>query len=133
MIFKEFPATLESFPEAQSFLEEEMEKAEVPAKVSIQMSISFEEVFVNVAHYAYPEEEGKAVLGLEFESGKMTMVLKDFGVPFDPLAKPDPDITLSADDRQIGGLGILMTKKYMNDISYEYKDSMNILTMIKKY
>lgn len=97
------------------------------------MSISFEEIFVNVAHYAYPDGEGKATVELDFTDGVMTMSLKDSGIPFDPLAKEDPDITLSADDRKIGGLGIFMTKKYMDSISYEYKDSMNILTMSKKF
>lgn len=134
MIVKEFPATLDAFPEAQAFFEEELEKAELPMKVTMQMSIAFEEVFVNIAHYAYPDgEEGKATIELIFEDGVMTFRLKDSGIPFDPLAQKDPDITLGADDRDIGGLGIFMTKKYMDDISYEYKDSMNILTMKKKY
>lgn len=130
---KEFPATLEEFPVAQGYFEEEMEKAGVPTKVAMQMSISFEEIFVNVAHYAYPEGEGTATLEMDFTDGTMTFRIIDSGVQFDPLAKPDPDITLSSEERKIGGLGIYMTKKYMDDISYEYKDNKNILTMVKKF
>ncbi len=62
----------------------------------------------------------------------VTITFIDHGVPYDPLAKQDPDLTLSADDRQIGGLGIFMTKKIMDDVAYEYKDGQNILTLKKQ-
>ena len=71
-------------------------------------------------------------IGFDEESRTITFRMTDKGVPFDPLQKPDPDITLSADEREIGGLGIFITKKTMDSISYAYENGENILTMTKK-
>ena len=73
-------------------------------------------------------------LGIDFDETDrvITFRMTDKGVPFDPLQKPDPDITLSAEEREIGGLGIFITKKTMNSVSYAYENGENILTMIKK-
>ena len=97
------------------------------------ITVALEEVFVNVAHYAYPNGSGDVSLSIDFdsESRRMTFPMTASGIPFDPLAKPDPDITLSAEERQIGGLGIFMMKMTMDDVSYVYKDGQNILTMKK--
>ena len=91
-------------------------------------------MFVNVAHYAYPQGEGDMSLYIDFdaETRAITFRMTDKGVPFDPLAKPDPDITLSAEDREIGGLGIFIAKKTMDSITYVYENGENVLTMIKK-
>ena len=98
------------------------------------ISVAIEEVFVNVANYAYHGGEGNVGFAITFDkqSRVATFVIADKGVPFDPLKKPDPDITLSAEEREIGGLGIFITKKTMDAVSYEYKEGKNILTMIKK-
>jgi anti-sigma regulatory factor (Ser/Thr protein kinase) len=98
------------------------------------LCVAIEEVFVNVAHYAYGDGEGDMDLGIGFdeESRVITFRMADKGVPFDPLKKPDPDITLSAEERDIGGLGIFITKKTMDSISYAYENGENILTMTKK-
>ena len=98
------------------------------------LTIAIEEIFVNVARYAYGEGEGEARLSISFDEEKRTAVfcMRDGGVPFDPLKKPDPDITLSAEDREIGGLGIFITKKTMDRVTYAYENGENILTMIKK-
>ena len=97
------------------------------------ITVALEEVFVNVAHYAYPNGSGDVSFARDFDSvrRRMTVQMTDSGIPFDPLAKPDPDITLSAEERQIGGLGIFMMKMTMDDVSYVYKDGQNILTMKK--
>ena len=103
-------------------------------KIQTAICVAIEEVFVNVAHYAYGEGEGDTTLGIGFdeESRTITFRMTDKGVPFDPLKKADPDITLSAEDREIGGLGIFITKKTMDTVTYAYENSQNILTMIKK-
>ena len=92
------------------------------------------EVFVNVAHYAYGDGEGEVTLGISFDEAGRTVTFRmtDRGVPFDPLKKPDPDITLSAEDREIGGLGIFITKKTMDSVNYAYENGENVMTMIKK-
>ena len=100
----------------------------------MQVDIAVEELFVNIASYAYGKEEGLAVIRLDIEKDPLTVKItfEDRGVPYNPLAKEDPDITLSAEERQIGGLGIYMVKKSMDDIIYEHKDGKNILTIVKK-
>ena len=131
MIEKEFTAKDESLAAVQAFAEEELEKADCPMKLMMQVSVAIEEVFVNIAHYAYDGEEGNMKLGIDFEGGVMTFRFTDSGMPFDPLAKRDPDITLSAEERQIGGLGIFMVKKTMDEVTYERKKGNNILTLKK--
>ena len=103
-------------------------------KIQIAVCVAIEEVFVNVAHYAYPGGEGHVTLGIDFDASDsaVTFRMTDKGIPFDPLKKPDPDITLSAEDRDIGGLGIFITKKTMDSVTYAYENGENILTMIKK-
>jgi len=132
MAEKVFPAKIEEYDNANAFLEEELENADFGMKAIMQIAIAFEEMFVNVAHYAYPDGDGTVTVGVSVEDGVATIRLIDSGVPFDPLAKADPDITLEAEDRQIGGLGIFMVKKTMDSVAYEYTDGKNIFTMTKK-
>ncbi len=131
MVSRTFPATDESFVEANAWVEEELEKAGASMKSMMQVTVCFEEIFVNVAHYAYGEGEGNVELVLDCIDGVFSITFIDSGVFFDPLAKEDPDITVAAEERKIGGLGILMVKKSMDDVSYEYKDNKNIFTMKK--
>ena len=134
MMNKTFPAKTESLNDVLSFVEETVEGFECPMKTQMALCVAIEEVFVNVAHYAYPESEGDMTLHISFdeESRNITFRMTDKGVPFDPLKKPDPDITLSAEEREIGGLGIFIAKKTMDSLSYSYENGENILTMIKK-
>jgi sigma-B regulation protein RsbU (phosphoserine phosphatase) len=96
--------------------------------------VAIEEVFVNVARYAYEGGEGEVALGICFdkESRIITFRMSDKGIPFDPLKKPDPDITLPAEERAIGGLGIFITKKTMDSVEYVYDNGENVLIMTKK-
>ena len=128
-------ATLENLTPVMAFLEEHLEEADCPMKAMMQITVSAEEIYVNIAHYAYPSGTGTATVRLEFseDPSAMTLTFIDSGIPFDPLAKPDPDITLSAEERGIGGLGIYMTKKAMDDVRYEYRDGQNILTFFKRF
>ena len=134
MTNKTFPAKTESLNDVLGFVEETLETVECPMKIQTAICVAIEEVFVNVAHYAYPQSDGDMTLhiGFDEESRVITFRMTDKGIPFDPLKKPDPDITLSAEDREIGGLGIFIAKKTMDSLSYSYENGENILTMIKK-
>ena len=134
MTEKIFPAKTEVLPDILGFVEETLESFECPMKVQMAVCVAIEEVFVNVAHYAYGGGDGDVSLSIGFndETRAVTFRMADKGIPFDPLKKPDPDITLSAEERDIGGLGIFIAKKTMDEISYAYENGENILTMIKK-
>ena len=134
MTYKTFPAKVDALSDVLGFVDQMLDSFECPMKVQTAVCVAIEEVFVNVARYAYGDGEGDMALGIGFEeeSRAITFRMTDQGVPFDPLKKPDPDITLSAEEREIGGLGIFIAKKTMDSISYDYKNNENILTMIKK-
>ncbi len=116
------------------FVDEHLEKIDCPMKAQMQIDVAVEEIFVNIASYAYNPEVGKATIRVEVNEDPLTVYLTfiDDGVAYDPLKKADPDVTLSAEEREIGGLGIFMVKKSMDDIQYEYRDGQNILTLKKK-
>ena len=124
----------ENLPRVQSFVTQLLEEAACPMKTMMQIDVIVEEVFVNIAHYAYGTERGKAVVRAEISEKPpvVTITFADRGMPYDPLAREDPDVTLPAEQRQIGGLGIYMTKKMMDEVRYEYRDGQNILTLKKK-
>lgn len=132
MIEKIFPAEIEQLDAVTAFLEEELEKVDCSPKLTITFAIALEELFVNVAHYSYPGSKGTVKIGIDTSDGVVTVRLVDTGIPFDPVAKPDPDITESAEERKIGGLGIYMVKKSMDSMEYEYLDKQNILTIKKR-
>ena len=134
MTSKTFPAKTDALPEVLGFVEETLESCECSMKNQTAICVAIEEVFVNVASYAYGEGSGDVALDIGFDdaSRDVTFRLIDQGVPFDPLQKPDPDITLSIEERQVGGLGIFIVKKTMDTVRYAYEDGKNILTMIKK-
>ena len=99
----------------------------------MQVDVAVEELFVNIAHYAYAPDTGSATIRVapRQDPKGVAITFVDRGVPYDPLAKEDPDVTLSAEERQIGGLGIYMVKKSMDDMQYEYRDGQNVLTIVK--
>lgn len=112
-----------------TLLRGDMEQAGCPFEKQTAFEICVEEIFVNIAHYAYQGKDGKAYITAQTEKDRITICLKDKGMPYDPLKKEDPDLTLSAQERPVGGLGIFMVKTMMDDVSYEYKDGSNCLTM----
>ena len=104
-------------------------------RAQLQIDVAIDELFSNIAHYAYNPEIGEATVQVSVSEDPLSVIITfiDKGVPYDPLKKDDPDITLSLEDRPIGGLGIYMVKKTMDDITYEYKDGQNILAIKKNF
>ena len=127
-------ASVNNLDQVLAFVDTELEKLECPIRAQMQIDVAVEELFVNIASYAYAPGEGDAVIRVESTSDPKTVSITflDRGIPYDPLAKPDPDVTLSAAERAIGGLGIFMAKKSMDEMKYMYRDGQNILTIMKK-
>ncbi|MBQ6337183.1 MAG: ATP-binding protein [Ruminococcus sp.] len=133
---KEFnlPAKLESIPILTDAVNEILEAQGCSMKAQMQLDIAIDEIFANIAHYAYAPGTGDATVRLEFFgeplSARLTFI--DSGVPFDPLERTEPDVTLSAEERQIGGLGIFLVKKTMDAMRYERRDGQNVLVLEKR-
>ncbi|MEE1018788.1 MAG: ATP-binding protein [Acutalibacteraceae bacterium] len=127
-------ATVENIETVTAFVNEQLEALNCPIKSQTQIDIAIDELFGNIAHYAYNPEVGPVTVRVEVTGDPITVIITfiDHGIPYDPLKKEDPNITLSAEEREIGGLGIYIVKKSMDDITYEYKDGQNILKIKKK-
>lgn len=126
-------ATIENVSKVMEFVDEQLEQMDCPMKTQMQIDVAIEELFSNIAYYAYSPETGSAAVRVEAVKDPLAVVITfiDNGIQYDPLAREDPDITLSAEERGIGGLGIYMVKKTMDEVSYEYKDGQNILRIKK--
>ena len=126
-------ADLDSLNDVLAFVDGEMERAGCSMKLMTQVDMAVEEIFVNIARYAYHPEAGEASVRCEAGGDPFQIVVgfADRGRPFNPPDREDPDVTLDAEARQLGGLGILMAKKLMDEIQYEYRDGKNILTLRK--
>ncbi len=127
-------ATVANIEQVTEFVNTQLGERGCSPKVQAQIDIAIDELFGNIASYAYNPEVGPATVRVELIEEPLSIVITfiDHGVPYDPLKNEDPDIKLSADERKIGGLGIYMVKKTMDGISYEYKNGQNILTITKK-
>ena len=132
-VAEEFPATDENLEKAMDFLTKFLDENGCPLKTINTLSVAFEEIFVNVAHYAYRPNVGIVRIELCLSGGNVLKVrFIDGGTPYNPLVEaPEPDVTLSAEERQIGGLGIYMTKRLVDKVSYDFVDGKNILTLEK--
>ena len=126
-------AKVENLDEVLNFVNDFLEEKGCSPKAQMQLDVAVEEIFVNIASYAYKPGAGTATVQITSapEPRSVIVTFTDQGIPYDPLAKEDPDVTLSAEERPIGGLGIFMVKKSMDDVAYEYKDGSNILTIKK--
>ena len=126
-------ATVENIEAVTEFVDAQLEALDCPMKAQMQINIAIDELFSNIARYAYNPEVGAATVRVEVLEDPLAVSVTfiDQGKPYDPLAKADPDVTLSAEERDIGGLGIYMVKKSMDGIAYEYKDGQNILKVTK--
>ena len=139
MTERTFEASVEALGAVTAFVDEQLERADCPMKAQMKIDLCVEELFVNIAHYAYPElpegQYGEARISVEAPEGGgyAEITFTDSGIPYDPLAKIDPDVTLDAEQRQIGGLGIFLVKKNMDDVRYRYEDGKNILTIRKDF
>ena len=126
-------ASLERIEKVTGVVNEQLESLDCPIKAQMQIDIAIDELFGNIAHYAYDPETGPATIRVEVQEEPLSVVITfiDNGAPYDPLAREDPDTSLSAEERQIGGLGIYMVKKSMDEITYAYQNGHNILTIKK--
>ena len=127
-------AKTENLSEVLAFVDGQLEAQGCPMKAQMQIDLVIEELFVNIARYAYAPGTGTAEIQMEVskDASLVTITMIDRGRPYNPLAKHDPDIALSAEDRQIGGLGIYLVKKNVDEIGYLRRDGQNILTVTKK-
>ena len=126
-------ALVSNLDQVLAFVDGQLETMDCSMKAQMQIDVAVEEIYVNIANYAYAPETGKAYISVrpDPENASVTIEFRDNGIPFDPLAKADPDVTLSAEERKIGGLGIYMVKKSMDKMTYEYKNKQNILKLTK--
>lgn len=135
VIEREFavPATVESLRDITDCLAELLAPVQVPVKEKLQMEFAIEEIFVNIACYAYKDQQGIVVVRarLEREPLCVEFAFMDTGEAYNPLTRAEPDIASSLEDRAIGGLGIFLAKKNVDDVRYECSDGRNILTLRK--
>ena len=126
-------AVIDNLDAVNSFVHKSIEQFEVSKRTLMQLDLVVEEIFVNVASYAYTPNTGLVKILIEAKEKPLTVSLTfiDSGVPYNPLEKSDPDINLSVDDRQIGGLGIFLTKNLVDDITYQFVDGQNVLQLTK--
>lgn len=126
-------AAVENIPIVTEFVDEQLKQWECPVKAFRQINIAIDEIFGNIAHYAYRPGTGPVTVRLEIvrEPRSAILTFTDRGVPYDPLQTAEPDITLSAEERPLGGLGIYIVKKSMDEVTYEYRDGKNILKLKK--
>ena len=128
-------AKVEKLDELLSCIDKELEDAGCTMKAQMQIDIAVEEIFVNIAHYAYESGDGKAVIQIETDksASKAAFTFIDEGKPYNPLEKEDPDVTLPAEERPIGGLGIYIVKKTMDEVTYKFEDGKNILKIVSSW
>ena len=120
--------SMETVPQVAEFMETEMEKFEISPKISMKMLIAIDEIYSNIVRYSGATE---AIVSIKKSDNTLKLQFKDNGKPYNPLDSKEPDITASAEDRSIGGLGIFMVKKMLDRVEYKYVDNYNILTLTK--
>lgn len=127
------PADCERLNEVLEFVDSILDNNNCPEKVKLQIDIAVEELFVNIAHYAYNPGEGPAEIkcSVDEKTSRVVIEFRDRGVPYNPLEKEDPDVSLSAEERGIGGLGIYMVKNSMDNVCYRHEGGNNVLTIEK--
>ena len=141
-------AIVQNLPQVTAFVEDALDALECPPSASgdvagwtkrrmraaMQIDVAVDEMFTNISSYAYAPNVGEATIRFDFDAAtcRAFITFEDSGVAYNPLEKPDPDVTLSADKRKIGGLGIFLVKKTMDDVLYERRDGRNILTIVKQ-
>lgn len=126
------PNDIETIPQLNEFIDNIAEEAGLDMSFTMSLNLALEEAVVNVMTYAYPEgTAGTVDIDIKTNGEQLTCVLSDSGTPFDPTQTPDADTTLSAEERPIGGLGIFLVRQIMDDISYQYVDNKNVLTLTK--
>lgn len=132
MIQRTFDAVGENLDQVLAYLDVQLESWDCPMRTQMQLDVAVEELFVNIANYAYGESLGTAQISIDLLPERIVQVtFCDTGIPYNPLQKPDPDINIPLEERQIGGLGIYLVKKSMDEVLYRYENGQNILTIRK--
>ena len=126
-------AKKENFEKVLAFVEEALEKAGVPYEVQLSVEMAIEEIYLNIVYYAYAQKDGDATIltDIDEEDKILTLTFIDEGPEYNPLLREDPDTTMDIMDRPIGGLGILMVKRMMDDVVYCRENGENHLTIKK--
>ena len=127
-------AAVENIPQVTAFIDEQLEALACSMKAQMQIDVAIDELFGNIAQYAYKDGTGEATVRFDFdEASRMASItFVDSGAPFDPLSQADPNVTLAAEERAVGGLGIFLVKKTMDRVDYRYENGKNILTIQKR-
>lgn len=132
MTQRTFDAVTKNLDQVLAFLDSQLESWGCPLRVQLQLDVAVEELFVNIASYAYGEKTGTAEIAMDLLPGQIIEItFRDSGIPYNPLEKPDPDVTKPAEEREIGGLGIYIVKKSMDEVLYRHEEGQNILTIRK--
>jgi anti-sigma regulatory factor (Ser/Thr protein kinase) len=128
-------AALSDIDGVTEFIEKNLEDTECPIKTIYKLNVAADEIFSNIVKHAYPDSPGDVDISFvcDREAGCVTMSFADSGEPYDPTQTPDPDVSLSAEERPVGGLGIFVVKRTMDSVLYERKDGKNVLTVVKKF
>ena len=128
-------AVVENIAMVTDFVNEQLEAYDCPMKAQIQIDVAIDELFSNIAYYAYNPETGPATVQVEVQEDPLAVIITfiDHGKPYDPLSGEDPNVTLPAEEREAGGLGVFLVKKTMDDVTYDYKDGKNILRIRKHF
>jgi len=126
-------AKKENLDEALDFVNRQLEEQGCSMRAQLELDIAIEELFVNIASYAYRPDEGTVTIQVEFQGDMVSVVFIDGGTPYNPWERDDPDVTLSAEERSVGGLGVYMVKKSMSHVDYTHQDGKNILTIQKQF
>ena len=126
-------AKVEQLHEVQGFLDSFLESLDCPPKAQMQLDLVIEELFVNIASYAYPDKDGTVEIELSASEDPkaVAITLRDSGVPYDPTKREDPDLSIPPEDRDVGGLGVFLVRQYTDSITYRYEDGQNVLTVRK--
>lgn len=124
-------ATIKNIEAVTDFINDELETLGCPLKTKIQIDVAIDELFGNIARYAYGGETGKAEVRIEFEDDSVIITFIDSGKPFNPTERAEPDTTLPVEERAVGGLGIFLVKKTMDMMDYKYSGGKNILKIKK--
>ena len=129
------PASLQNLAAVASFVEGELQQHNCSGKIITKINIAVDEIASNIIKYAYVDLSGDIMVAVDVNEDEkiIRLTFTDGGVKFNPLELKEPDVTLSAEERKIGGLGFFIVKKYMDEITYSYEDGKNILTLIKSY
>ena len=117
-----------------AWIDEALEKLDCAIKAQMQIDVAIDEMFGNIAHYAYPDKKGSATVRLDFDAATrmFSITILDQVIPFDPLEQKEPDTSLGSEERSIGGLGIFLVKKTMDEVSYQYMGGSNVLCLKKR-